>query len=230
MWGFITTYLNSVSNSGFNFVPVFLGAIILWNFLIRVQQGTILGFFEDVWSRNFLNLFASPLTVGEYITGLVLTCMVTSAAGLVVMLVLAGLAFGFLLLQFGSLLIPFILILFLFGLALGVFTAGVVLRFGPSAEWLAWPVPFLLAPFAGVFYPVAVLPASMQFVSKLVPASYVFENMRNFISGSPVDMTGLIVGIVLSLMYLMLSYHFFVRIYRRALRSGLLTHFGGEEG
>ena len=123
MWGFITKYLNDVGNAAFNFVPMFLGALILWNFLIRVQQGIMLGFFEDVWSRNFINLFASPLTIGEYIVGLILTCIATSVLGLAAMFILASAAFGFVLFQFGTLLVPFIAILFVFGLALGVFTA-----------------------------------------------------------------------------------------------------------
>ena len=62
LWGFITKYLNSVTASGFNFVPVLLGAVLLWDFLIRVMQGVTMAFFEDVWSRNFLNIFATPLS------------------------------------------------------------------------------------------------------------------------------------------------------------------------
>ncbi len=60
-WGFITKYLNAVSGSGFNFVPSLLGAVLLWDFFIRVMQGVTTTFFEDVWSRNFLNVFATPL-------------------------------------------------------------------------------------------------------------------------------------------------------------------------
>ena len=33
-------------------------------------------FLEDVWSRNFLNLFASPLTIPQYLLGLVITSTV----------------------------------------------------------------------------------------------------------------------------------------------------------
>ena len=32
LWGFITRYLNSVASSGMNFVPVLLGAVLLWDF------------------------------------------------------------------------------------------------------------------------------------------------------------------------------------------------------
>lgn len=229
MWGFITKYLNAVGNAGFSFVPIFLGALLLWNLLIRVQQGIMLGFFEDIWSRNFINLFASPLTIGEYILGLVFTCVVTSAAGLAAMIILASVAFGFVLFQFGMLLIPFIAILFIFGLALGVFTAAIVLRLGAAAEWIAWPLGFALQPFAGVFYPTALLPHALEVIAKAFPPSYVFEGMRSFLFTGAVSASSLWLGFGLALVYLVLAYFFFVHIYRHAVRKGRLVRFSAEE-
>src|SRR4051794_4176951 len=94
LWGFISRYFNTVAPPGVNFVPVLLGAVLLWDFLIRIMQGVTMAFFEDVWSRNFLNIFASPLSIFEYLGGLVLSSIATSAVGLLVMLVLAAVAFG----------------------------------------------------------------------------------------------------------------------------------------
>src|SRR5580692_6726471 len=143
-WGFITKYLNAVSGSGFNFVPSLLGAVLLWDFFARVMQGVTMAFFEDVWSRNFLNIFATPLSISEYVGGLVLSSIGTSAVGLVVMIFLASTIFGLSFLAYGISLVPFLLILFLFGIALGVLGAATVLRFGPASEWFIWPVPALV--------------------------------------------------------------------------------------
>jgi ABC-2 type transport system permease protein len=84
---------------------------------------------------------------------------------------LAGTLFGYTIFTLGILLIPFLAILFTFGLSIGIFIAGFVFRFGPAAEWLAWPIAFFLSPFAGVFYPISILPAPFQIVAKLIPAS-----------------------------------------------------------
>ena len=54
-------------------MPAVLGAVLLWDFLSRVMQGVTMAFFEDVWSRSFINLFASPITTGEYVSGLVIS-------------------------------------------------------------------------------------------------------------------------------------------------------------
>src|ERR1044072_6400916 len=82
LWGFITRYLNAVAGARLDFVPVLLGAAVLWDFFTRVMHGVTMTFFEDVWSRNFLNLFASPLSVPEYLAGLVLSSIATSLVGL----------------------------------------------------------------------------------------------------------------------------------------------------
>ena len=58
LWGFLTRYLNTVASPGFNFVPALLGAVLLWDFFIRIMHGINMAFLEDVWSRNFLNIFA----------------------------------------------------------------------------------------------------------------------------------------------------------------------------
>src|SRR5262249_6688041 len=94
LWGFITKYLNTVSAAGFDFVPVFLGAVLLWDFFTRVMHGVTMAFMEDVWSRNFLNIFATPLSISEYVTGLVISSTGTSAVGLAVMMLLASSIFG----------------------------------------------------------------------------------------------------------------------------------------
>ena len=45
-----------------------------------------MAFFEDVWTRNFINVFASPMLISEYLCGLILTGIATSLIGLLVML------------------------------------------------------------------------------------------------------------------------------------------------
>ena len=47
LWGYLTQYLNTITASGLNFVPILLGAILLWDFLVRIMQGTTMAFMED---------------------------------------------------------------------------------------------------------------------------------------------------------------------------------------
>ncbi len=228
LWGFITKYLNSVANSGFNFVPVLLSTVLLWDFFARVMQGVTMAFFEDVWSRNFLNFFATPLSMSEYVSGLVITSILTSSVGLMVMLLMAILVFGLSFFSYGPVLIPFLLILFMFGIALGIFACAMVLRLGPSAEWFVWPIPALISPFAGVFYPLSTLPQWMQTISHILPPAYVFESVRAIVSGRAFPGIYLIAGIGLDVLYILLAYLFFSRTYRYAVRTGLIARYSAE--
>ena len=228
LWGLITRYLNSVASSGINFVPSLLGAVLLWDFFIRVMQGVTTAFFEDVWSRSLLNVFASPIKIPEYLGGLVISSIATSAFGLAVMQILASTIFGLSFFKYGAALIPFLLVLFLFGIALGGFGSAIVLRFGPSAEWLIWPIPALLSPFAAVFYPISSLPVWMQYVARLLPPSYVFESVRAIVAGRDASGDGLVAGAGLAALYILLAGAFFTHIYRQAVRSGLIARYSAE--
>ena len=228
LWGFISRYLNSVASPGFNFVSMLLGAVLLWDFLTRVMQGVTTAFFEDVWSRNFLNLFATPMTVPEYLSGLVITGIATSLVGLVVMVVLATTIFGLSFAAYGAALVPFVLVLFLTGIALGILGAAIVLRFGPASEWLIWPIPTLISPFAGVFYPLSVLPGWMRVISHGLPPAYVFEGMRSVVAGHGAPMGELAWGVALAALYVVLAAILFSRIYRYAIRTGLIARYSAE--
>ena len=228
LWGFMTRYLSSVAGSGAGFVPALLGAVLLWDFLTRVMQGVTAAFFEDVWSRNFLNFFAAPLRISEYLAAIVATGVVSSLLGLMAMLALATGAFGLSFLVYGAALTPFLLVLFLTGIALGIAGAGVVLRLGPASEWLIWPVAALLAPFAGVFYPISVLPPWMQAVARALPPSYVFEAMRAIVAGRPAPWDRLAFGGALALADVALACLYFTRVYRYAIRTGLIARYSAE--
>ena len=228
LWGFMTKFLGSVTQSHYRFVPTLLGAVLFWDFMTRVMQGVTTSFFEDVWTRNFLNVFASPITVTEYVTGLLLSSISMSMIGLLVMVLIATLGFGLSFAAYGGMLVPFILVLFLFGMALGIAAVAMVLRLGPAAEWFVWPIPALLSPFAAVYYPVATLPVWMRWISRLLPASYVFEGMRAVVAGQGFHASMLAIAVGMAILYILIAYRVFARVFRYAVKTGLLARYSAE--
>jgi ABC-type uncharacterized transport system permease subunit len=105
---------------------------------------------------------------------------------------------------------------------------AIVLRLGPAAEWFIWPIPALVSPFAGVFYPVATLPGWMQAISKLLPPSYVFESLRAVVHGGSASCSDLAIGGALAVVDLVLACMLFRSVHRRALRSGLIARYAAE--
>jgi ABC-2 type transport system permease protein len=224
IWGYVSVFL--AARDAPVYVSLFLGGVLLWQVLFRAQSEVSMSFLEDVWSRNLLNVFASPLRPGEYLAGLVVFGALKLVAGTALMAVLAFALYGFGLFSIGPALVPFAALLLVMGWALGIVTVAMVIRFGQSAEVIAWAVAFAFQPFAAVFYPIDVLPPVMQAVAAVVPASYVFEGMRDVMSGGPVSWPAVGMAALLDVLYLAGALVFFARSLAKARAVGRLSRFG----
>jgi ABC-2 type transport system permease protein len=226
LWGFLTVYLRRLE------VPVavlfLLGAVIFWDVLYRSQQAITLSITEEIWVRNILNLFIAPVRIGEILFA---TCLVGVVKALVTALVLgtiAHLLYAFNLLAIGPALIPYLVVLLLFGWAVGMCTMGLILRYGQAAEALIWGVPFLLQPVSAVFYPVDVLPRWLQGIAWLLPSTYAFEGMRSALDSGRIDLVDLAFALVLNLVYLAAGAAFFGWMLRQVREKGYLSRLGME--
>ena len=103
-----------------------------------------------------------------------------------------------------------------------------MLRYGPAAEWFVWPIPALVSPFAGVFYPISTLPAWMQWVSHALPPSYVFESIRTILAGGKAPLLLLAFAAGLALLDVLLACLAFTWTYRFAVRTGLIARYSAE--
>jgi ABC-2 type transport system permease protein len=226
LWGFITLYLGQSRKGLPNFVAFFLGALILWDILFRSQQGISVSFLEDVWARNFLNLFVSPLTPGEYLLSLLLVSSFKIIITSTLISFMAWIFYSFDIFLIGLSLIPFVFSLVLMGWAVGIITTSMILRFGQQAEILAWGIAFLFQPISAVFYPMSVLPGVLRSVARFVPASYVFEGMRDVINTHRIPIRELAWSFGLNAVYLAMSLIVFNRIFRVVKKKGLLVRIG----
>ena len=226
LWGFISLYLVRFREGMPNFVAFLLGALILWDILFRSQQGISVSFLEDVWARNLLNLFASPLKPMEYISALVLVSFFKITIAGAVLSLLAWLLYSFNIFVIGISLVPFILSLVVLGLAIGIFTTALILRFGQQAEVLAWGIALIFQPVSAVFYPVSVLPPFLQAIARYVPASYVFEGMRAVVTTGKFPLTELLWSFGLDAVYLLAALLIFCRVLRVVRKLGLLARVG----
>ena len=144
------------------------------------------------------------------------------------MLVLATAVFGLSFAGYGVLLLPSVLVLFLFGIALGIAASALVLWLGPASEWFIWPIPALVAPFAGVFYPISTLPLWMRGVARVLPPAAVFEGMRQVAAGGAAPSSPLLWSACLAVGYLVAASWGFSWVYRRAVRVGLIARYSAE--
>lgn len=223
LWGFVSLYLIRSGDDVPLFVAFFLGALIFWDAIFRSSVGVAASFLEDVWTQNFLNLFASPLKRSEFIAATVLSSFLRVVISILFMILLAGVFYHFNLFTLGPWLLLFFANLLIMGWSLGIVAVSVILRFGQGAEIMAWAFAFLFQPISAVFYPVAVLPVVLQKVAFFVPASHVFEGMRELISSGRFSWQEFFLALGLNALYIAGAITLFMFVYREAKKKGRLA-------
>ena len=78
LWGFISHFFTLYSDYYNNTIGVILSCAILYDFLFRSSISFNMLFLEEIWSRNFTNLFVAPIKLNEIITALTSTALLST--------------------------------------------------------------------------------------------------------------------------------------------------------
>jgi len=226
LWGFISNFFASNSTYYNGVVGVILSCAILYDFLFRTSIGFNVLFLEEIWSRNFTNLFIAPIKLSEIILSLVFTALVRTLIGLVPAILLTSPLFGISLLNLGIPLFFLFLSLYIFGITLGLLASAGLLRFGPSFENISWSTLFLLAPFGCVYYPIETLPEIFQSIALGLPLVYIFEETRNILINQTFNFENIIMAFYLNAAYLILAILVFYYSFAQARKRGSLINIG----
>tara|TARA_B100002019_G_scaffold39858_1_gene33384 strand:- start:243 stop:1034 length:792 start_codon:yes stop_codon:yes gene_type:complete len=226
LWGFISNFFASHTTYYNNAVGVILTCAILYDFLFRTSIGFNMLFLEEIWSRNFTNLFIAPMNISEILTSLIFTALVRALIGLIPAVLLTSPLFGISILELGIYLFFLFLSLYIFGITLGILVSAGLLRFGPSFENIAWSTMFLLAPFGCIYYPIEILPEIFQKIAYMLPLVYIFEEARNILINNTVDISNLIQAYMLNMVYIIISITLFFYSFNKARDKGTLINIG----
>ena len=225
-WGFISKFFTLNSEYYSNTVGIILTAAILYDFLFRASISYNMMFLEEIWSRNFTNLFIAPIKISEIIASLTLTAILRTLVGLVPAALLAIPLFGVSIFKLGIPLLFLLLSLYIFGVTLGLLVTSGLLRFGPSFENIAWASLFFLAPLGCIYYPLEILPVSLQLIAKALPLVHIFEEMRNILLNNSINIFEIVKSVLISLVYFVFGIVVFYLSYSGAKVKGTLINMG----
>ncbi|MGH7864823.1 MAG: ABC transporter permease [Candidatus Binataceae bacterium] len=223
VWGFFTLYLASANRLQPDLTSFLLGAAILWGLFYAFQRDMAVGFLDELWTRNLINLFSTPLSVGEYVTGLILVNFVKALVGFAAASAVAWLFYAFNILPVMVAFLPYLLNLILFALSLGVFITGLIFRYTTRIQGLAWSFAGLLQPVSCVFYPISALPIALRTVARALPTTHSFEGMRQVLAGNGFSPRQFWWGLGLNAIYFVIAVVFFRWIFEKARTRGLLV-------
>jgi ABC-2 type transport system permease protein len=230
-WGFLQTYLVRAGALAAPGGPAqaagtLIGAILLWDILLRGQQGFCFSFIEEMWSRNLPNILMSPLRPAEFVSALVAMSLIRLTVGVLPVTIFAILFFGFNLWALGIAFAAFFIVLMFFAWSIGLFVSGILLRFGLGAESLVWSLMFLVQPLAAVYYPVTTLPTWLQPFSWMLPPTYVFEGLRGVLIDHLIRRELLAQGLAIDVVLFAAASAGFGMLLQSARRAGTLLQTG----
>ena len=226
LWGFISKFFTLNSSYFENTVGIILSAAILYDFLFRSSISYNMMFLEEIWSRNFTNLFIAPIKISEIIAALTFTAIFRTLIGLVPAALLAIPLFGVSIFKIGIPLIFLLITLYIFGVTLGLLVTSGLVRFGPSFENIAWASLFFLAPLGCIYYPIEILPNWLQIIAKLLPLVHIFEEMRNVLIHDIINYYQILKAIIISFIYFVFGIVVFYLSYEGAKNRGTLINMG----
>ena len=116
--------------------------------------------------------------------------------------------------------------LYLFGISLGLLVASGLLRFGPSFENIAWASLFFFAPLGCIYYPIEILPYSLQIIANGLPLVHIFEEMRNILMNDLINYSNIIKSISISIVYFIFGVIIFYISFSGARQRGTLMNMG----
>lgn len=226
LWGFISKFFTMNSSYYNDTVGIILTAAILYDFLFRASISYNMMFLEEIWSRNFTNLFIAPIKISEIIAALTITAIIRTLIGLIPAALLAIPLFGVSIFSLGPPLLLLLLSLYIFGITLGLLVTSGLIRFGPSFENIAWASLFFLAPLGCIYYPIEILPDWLQIISKMLPLVHIFEEMRNILINNNVNYFTILKAISISSLYFVVGVIVFYLSYYGARVRGTLINIG----
>lgn len=221
LWGLTSQYIQKAGSNVNHIVLILLSALIFWQIIWRGQYEITVNFLEELWSQNLVNIFSSPLTIEEWVIGVLSLGLIKMTATVIFAIFLVWVLYAVNILNLGFLIIPFFISLLMVGWWVGLIVTSFLLQYGRQFQTLAWAGVYLLAPFSAIYYPVASLPVWAQAIAKLIPSSYIFEGMRKVLLTGEIPYFHLAVSFGLNIIYLAFSFFFFKWSFKKSKEKGL---------
>lgn len=223
LWGITAGYVQSQIASGDNQVFfVIIAGVIMWSIVYRSQMDIGMGLLDELWNKNLINLFASPLQFSEWIVSLLAFSFLKALTAVIFGSIVAWILYSMSITAgLGWHLIPLFLILVLNGWWIGLLIQSIIMRLTTKAQALAWTFVWILSPLSVIYFPLTAIPPFAQQLARGVPTSYVFEEMRGILAGHPVSWTNLGIALGLSVVYLIIALTMVQTSFRWILNKGL---------
>lgn len=221
IWGFLGTWMQQVQGNGQNFEMVFLLGILLWQVVARTAIWISASFDEEIQAYNLINLFTMPLSIIEWLAGVIIFAFFVSLATAIYCI---GLIMCFYTISLWKMISMFALFapgLFISSIFIGLLGLQVLVTGGKRAREVIYIFAWAAAPFCSAFYPREVLPQWAKVVSYCLPMSYIFEAMRSYLLHGSNPWPSILFGTSMAIIYAAIAMVMLIYLFNKSKQKGL---------
>lgn len=223
LWGITSRFVQEFAGDEANIINIIISGIVLWIVVWQASHQITISVLEELWNDSMVTLFGSPLKVSEWIAAFFALGIIKGGLAFAWTAILAFILYQVEIFDLGFQLLPFLVLLIMFGWIIGLLVGSTLLRFGNRVEIFAWSIPALFAPFCAIYYPIETLPDFAQKIASIVPASYIFEGSREVLETGHLDWNKVVISFCLSIVYLVIAIILFKLSFKGALKRGLIN-------
>ncbi len=221
IWGLTGLYFAKLSGVNEHTIEILLTGLIYWLVIWRAQYEITTNLLSEMWDRNLINIFVSPLRISEWIVSVMLFGFIKVLISIAFSAGLAAILYHYPLFMYGFYTVPIVFSLIMTGWTAGFIVAGFLIRYGQKIQTLGWTGVAVIMPFCVLYYPMSILPVWAQKVAMFVPSSYMFEGMREIIFTGRMSYDKFYISFGLNIVYLILAIWFFNFMFQKAKKIGL---------
>ena len=222
IWGLTSVYLKTSNPENSSIVLMFVSGLLFWSVIWSSNYEITINMLIDLWDRNMINLYASPLKFSEWIATVTIISIVKAIISISFMALLAFILYQVNIFYYGFYLIVYIALLIMTGWWVGFFIGGIILRYGSKMQFFGWSTVAIISPFSAIYYPLSTLPNWAQKIAVFIPSSYIFEGAREVLYKGYFDINKVIISFILNCVYLFFALIFINLSFKKILQRGLV--------
>ena len=177
LWGITMVWIQHLGSTVSLALPI-LTALVFWQSVWRSNYEVSVNILQELWARNLVNLFSTPLKTTEWITSLMLVGATKNIFTIVFGGSMVALFYSLNIFSLGWSFLPYAIALVISGWWCGFLSSAMIIYFGQRMQVLAWVAGYVFSPLSAVFYTLSALPSWAVPVAEAIPMTHIFEGMR----------------------------------------------------
>lgn len=199
----------------------FIFGTMLWIAIYRSQIEINSVVFENIGMGNLKNIFSAPISVVEFINGVILSSMIKLIPTFLIFFIASEALFQFFFQQSLVVLGFAVTSYILFGWTVGIITSALAILYGTKINFLTWFSTVILYPFLSTYYQPINMGWPLSLIGKILPT---YPISLEYLQTQTISLNSFLQSLGLNILYLITAYGLLILCFKRGLKKGVFYY------